>query len=228
MTIERLGLSAEDSELLASRSFSRSEIAAAFGVPASKVGDLTRLSNGNHEQQSLDFVQSSISPLLKRIEIEFRRKLLPPAPNGKPNTSFILFDLRQRLRGDFASTMTGYATGRQWGFYSINDVRRELGENPVGPAGDVYLYPTNMGNSEQLLNQADTEPITQQPVEGDTERQYKRLYRDAVGRLAARSADSHSNRLVSRCLLNDFEAGPILKQDGCKMCGLSWACPQTV
>ena len=54
MTIEKLGLSAEDSELLASRSFSRSEIAAAFRVPASMVGDLTRLSNSNHEQQSLD------------------------------------------------------------------------------------------------------------------------------------------------------------------------------
>jgi hypothetical protein len=189
LTVETLGLSAEDSELLASRSFSRSEIAAAFRVPASMVGDLTRLSNSNHEQQSLDMVQTALIPLLKRIEIEFRRKLLPPAPNGKPNTSFIMFDLRERLRGDFASTMQGYATGRQWRFYSTNDVRRELGENPVGPAGDVYLYPTNMGNSEQLLKQVDTEPITQQQVEGDAaSRQYLRLYRDAVGRLAARSA----------------------------------------
>jgi HK97 family phage portal protein len=45
LKIETLGLSSEDSELLASRSFSRSEIAAAFRVPASMVGDLTRLSN---------------------------------------------------------------------------------------------------------------------------------------------------------------------------------------
>jgi HK97 family phage portal protein len=189
LTVEKLGLSAEDSELLASRAFSRSEIAAAFGVPASKIGDLTRLSNGNHEQQSLDFVQSSISPLLKRIEIEFRRKLLPLAQNGKPNTSFIAFDLRDRLRGDFASTMTGYATGRQWGFYSINDVRKELGENPIGPQGDVYLYPTNMGNSEQLLHQADTEPITQQPAPDSAMRQYLPLFRDSVGRLATRATD---------------------------------------
>ena len=112
LTIETLGLSAEDSELLASRSFSRSEIAAAFRVPASMVGDLTRLSNSNHEQQSLSFVTDSLSPLLKRIEIEFRRKLLPPAPNGKPNTSFIQFDIRERLKSDFASTMQGLC-GRQ-------------------------------------------------------------------------------------------------------------------
>jgi HK97 family phage portal protein len=50
LKIQTLGLSAEDSELLASRSFSRSEIAAAFRVPASMAGDLTRLSNSNHEQ----------------------------------------------------------------------------------------------------------------------------------------------------------------------------------
>jgi HK97 family phage portal protein len=116
MKVETLGLSAEDSELLASRSFSRCEIAAAFRVPASMVGDMTRLSNSNHEQQALSFVQDSLTPILKRIEIEFRRKLLPPSPIGKPNTSFIQFDLRERLRGDFASTMNGYATGKQWGF----------------------------------------------------------------------------------------------------------------
>lgn len=211
LKVERLGLSAEDSELLASRSFSRAEIAAAFRVPASMVGDLTRLSNSNHEQQALSFVQDSLTPILKRIEIEFRRKLLPPAPNGKPNTSFILFDLRERLRGDFASTMTGYATGKQWGFYSTNDVRKELGENPIGPEGDVYWYPTNMANSAQLLNQANTEPITQQPIakttaEHSSERSlpavvpspFTRLYRDAVGRLAARPAHTRDLSTVSK------------------------------
>ena len=191
LTVEKLGLSAEDSELLASRSFSRSEIAAAFRVPASMVGDLTRLSNSNHEQQSLDMVQTALIPLLKRIEIEFRRKLLPPSPIGKPNTSFIQFDLRERLRGDFQSTMAGYATGKQWGFYSTNDVRKELGENPIGPVGDVYWTPVNMQNSELLLDteSIQDQPIGQQPVEGDTGRQYLRLYRDAMGRLAARSPD---------------------------------------
>lgn len=161
MTIEKLGLSAEDSELLASRSFSRSEIAAAFRVPASMVGDLTRLSNSNHEQQSLSFVQDSLTPILKRIEVEFRRKLLPPAANGKPNTSFIQFDLRERLRGDFASVMSGYAVGKQNGFYSTNDIRKELGENPIGPIGDVYWAPVNMQNAELTLT---TESIQDQPL----------------------------------------------------------------
>ena len=206
MTIQKLGMSAEDSELLASRVFSRAEIAAAMGVPPSMCGDLTRLSNSNHEEQSLSFVQDSLTPLIKRIQIEFKRKLLPRAPNGKPNSSYISFDLRERLRSDFETTMTGYASGKQWGFYSTNDIRRELGENPIGPEGDVYWYPTNMGNSAQLLNQADTEPITQQPLGADAARNtlgssvslYNRLYRDAVGRLAARTADKRDLSTVTK------------------------------
>jgi hypothetical protein len=201
LKIETLGLSSEDSELLASRSFSRSEIAAAFRVPASMVGDLTRLSNSNHEQQSLSFVQDSLTPILKRIEIEFRRKLLPPAANGKPNASFILFDLRERLRGDFASTMQGYAVGKQNGFYNTNMILRELGENPIGPVGDVFWAPVAMQNAELMLT---TESIQDQAVGAvptvpdDVSRHYLRLYRDAVGRLAARAVDKRDLATVTQ------------------------------
>jgi HK97 family phage portal protein len=204
LKIQMLGMSAEDSELLSSRQFSRAEIAAAFRIPPQMVGDLTRQSNNSSEQAALSFVQDTLTPILQRVQIAFRRRLLPPAPNGKPNTSFIEFDLRERLRGDFASTMTGYATGKQWGFYSTNDVRKELGENPIGPEGDVYWYPTNMGNSAQLLNQANTEPITQQPIETEAARNtlgtatahYIRLYRDAVGRLSARPVEKRDAATV--------------------------------
>jgi HK97 family phage portal protein len=196
MGVTPLGLSNDDQELLASMSFTRSQIAAAFRVPSSMVGDMTRLSNSNHEQQSLSFVQDTLTPILKRIEIEFRRKLLPPASNGKPNTSFILFDLRERLRGDFASTMAGYATGKLNGFYSTNDIRRELGENPIGPQGDIYYAPLNMVNSLQTIDPEPTQPAVVVPdaavralATSATSTHLLSLYRDAVGRLAARTVD---------------------------------------
>jgi hypothetical protein len=97
--------------------------------------------------------------------------------------------------------MNGYATGKQWGFYSTNDVRRELGENPIGPVGDVYWTPVNMQTSELLL---DTESIQDQPIgtpppaPNDVARQYLRLYRDAVGRLASRSADKRDLATVTQ------------------------------
>jgi hypothetical protein len=70
-------------------------------------------------------------------------------------------------------------------------ILRELGENPIGAEGDVFWAPSNMQNSKLLLDteSIQDQPIGQQLVEGDTGRQYLRLYRDAVGRLAARSVD---------------------------------------
>jgi len=190
MGVETLGLSNDDQELLASRAFSRQEIAAAFRVPPNMVGDMTRLSNSNHEQQSLSFVTDSLTPILKRIEVEFKRKLLPPAPNGKPNTTVIMFDLRERLRGDFQSTMNAFGTGRQWGFYSVNDVRRELGEDTIGPEGDVYLTPVNMVNSDKTLETppVQTQPVDNNPVQDQPIRtaHFLSITRDAVGRVCKR------------------------------------------
>jgi hypothetical protein len=40
--------------------------------------------------------------------------------------------------------MAGYAQGRQWGWWSVNDIRRLENLNGIGPEGDVYLQPLNM------------------------------------------------------------------------------------
>ena len=48
------------------------------------------------------------------------------------------------LRGDFAGRMQGYSLARQWGWLSVNDIRRLENLNGIGPEGDVYLQPLNM------------------------------------------------------------------------------------
>ncbi len=54
------------------------------------------------------------------------------------------FDTRELTRGDFASQMKAFATGKQWGFFNTNYILRALGENPVeGPAGEAYWMPVN-------------------------------------------------------------------------------------
>lgn len=159
-TYQQIGLSPEDSQFLSTRQFQRAEIAAMFRLDPHFVGDTSRLSNSNHEQASLSFVTDTLRPYLSRIEAECKRKLLPK--KGRNSGRFQLeFDVRERLRGDFQTTMAGFAIGRQWGWYSGNDVLRELGDNPRGPELDVYLVPVNMQNSKLLLN---TEPTLDQPV----------------------------------------------------------------
>lgn len=45
------------------------------------------------------------------------------------------------LRGDYASRMTGYATGRQNGWLSSNDIREleNMNRIPIDEGGDLYL-----------------------------------------------------------------------------------------
>lgn len=150
-----LSLSMEDLEFLKTRQFQRAQIAGAFGIPPHMIGDTTRQSNTNSEQEALTLVQFTLRPYLTKIENEIQRVLLPTV-GRKANKFFVQFDVRDLLRGDFKTTMEGLALGRQWGFYNANKILEELGENPIGPIGDVYWVPVNYANAETLL--LDPEP----------------------------------------------------------------------
>jgi HK97 family phage portal protein len=144
-------VSPEESQFLGTQVHARTDAAALFRIPPHMIGDTTRLSNSNHEQQSLEFVTDTLRPYLSRFEVEIRRKLLPRL-GRKAGMYTAEFDVRERLRGDFQTTMMGLALGRQWGFMTANMCLAELDENPVGPQGDVLLYPLNMGNAKALLH----------------------------------------------------------------------------
>lgn len=164
---ETIALSPLDSQFLETRAMQRTEICALYGVPPSMAGDTSRLSNNNHEQMSLSFVTDTLRPIISIIECELNRKLLPQV-GRKAGAFFAAFDLSERLRGDFVTQMKGYALGRQWGWYSSNDIRRKLGENTIkDPQADVYLYPVNMANAAQLPAQASLENIDELPQNSD-------------------------------------------------------------
>jgi HK97 family phage portal protein len=193
--LTQLALSPEDSQFLQTKQFSRTDVAALFRVPPNMIGDTSHLSNNNHEQMSMSFVTDTLRPYLVRIEKEIQRKLF-----NEDSDLFAEFDVSERLRGDFATTMQGFATGKQWGFYSTNIVLEKLGENPIGPEGDIYWAPVNMQNAARML---DTESLQDQPIGGPeptsepTPAQrsmfdayipaFNGLFNDAVGRITTRS-----------------------------------------
>ena len=59
---------------------------------------------------------------------------------------FIKFNVDGLLRGDYASRMSGYATARQNGWMSANDIREleNLDRIPSKDGGDLYLINGNM------------------------------------------------------------------------------------
>ena len=107
------------------------------------VGDLEKSSFSNIEQQSLEFVKYTLEPWLVRWEQSMVRSLLTPSEKRE---YFIKFNVDGLLRGDYASRMSGYATARQNGWMSANDIRglENLDRIPAEEGGDLYLINGNM------------------------------------------------------------------------------------
>ena len=142
MSLDTLSMSNEDLQLLETRKFTRSEIAALFRVPAHMIGDMERSTFSNIEHQSIEFVQHCIRPWAVRFEQVMHATLLSDTPQQK-RSYFFEFQIDGLLRGDIQSRYQAYQVGRQAGFLSINDIRRLENLDPV-EGGDDYLEPLNM------------------------------------------------------------------------------------
>jgi len=133
-----IGISPEQAQFLETRKFQINEIARIFRVPPHMLADLEKSSFSNIEQQSLEFVKYTLDPWIVRWEQSMCRVLL--SESEKPGY-FIKFNLEGLLRGDYASRMSGYATARQNGWMSANDIREleNLDRISEEEGGDLYL-----------------------------------------------------------------------------------------
>lgn len=138
-----ISISPEQAQFLETRKFQINEIARIFRVPPHMVGDLDKSSFSNIEQQSLEFVKYTLDPWVVRWEQSIQRTLLTPA---EKKSYFVKFNVEGLLRGDYQSRMTGYATARQNGWMSANDIREleNLDRIPAEEGGDLYLVNGNM------------------------------------------------------------------------------------
>ena len=138
-----ISISPNEAQFLETRKFQIDEIARIFRVPPHMVGDLDKSSFSNIEQQSLEFVKYTLDPWVVRWEQSLTRSLLS---TDEKKRFFVKFTLEGLLRGDYASRMSGYATARQNGWMSANDIREleNLDRIPAELGGDLYLINGNM------------------------------------------------------------------------------------
>lgn len=148
MKWHQVGLSNEDAQYLETRKFERSDIAAIFGVPPHKVGDLERATFSNIEQQSLEWVRDSLRPWLVRWEQALLRDVLPEGTNEL----FVEHLVEGLLRGDSTARKEFYSSMLNWGVLNPNEVRERENLNPR-PGGDRYFAPGNV-----IVQQADGTP----------------------------------------------------------------------
>jgi HK97 family phage portal protein len=194
-SFQSLGLTPEESQFLATRSFQRADIASMWRISPHLVGDTSRLSGTNSEQLMLQFLVIALAPYLRKLEAEFNRKLCPTV-GRKAGKYYTSFDPSGLLRTDLKSQNEAYQAGRVGGWYTANDVLRKLGENPGGPECDVTITAVNYQNSKRLL---DTESLQDQPIDaalptpaersmlGEFTRGYIHIYSDSFGRLLVRN-----------------------------------------
>ena len=135
-----ISISPNEAQFLETRKFQINEIARIFRVPPHMVGDLEKSSFSNIEQQSLEFVKYTLNPWVCRWEQALQRALLDDDEKGK---YFFRFNVEGLLRGDYQSRMNGYATARQNGWMSANELEN-LDRIPAELGGDLYLVNGNM------------------------------------------------------------------------------------
>ncbi len=138
-----ISIAPEQAQFLETRKFQINEIARIFRVPPHMVGDLEKSSFSNIEQQSLEFVKYTLDPWVVRWEQSIQRTLLTA---DEKKRYFVKFNLEGLLRGDYQSRMNGYATARQNGWMSANDIREleNLDRIPSEEGGDLFLINGNM------------------------------------------------------------------------------------
>lgn len=161
-----ISISPNEAQFLETRKFQINEIARIFRVPPHMVGDLEKSSFSNIEQQSLEFVKYTLEPWIIRWEQSIMRTLL--LPNEK-SEYFVKFNVDGLLRGDYESRMNGYATARQNGWMSANDIREleNLDLIPAEEGGDLYLINgamTKLCDAGIFANKTDTKEDNDEKV----------------------------------------------------------------
>tara|TARA_B100002019_G_scaffold111531_1_gene95966 strand:- start:20477 stop:22021 length:1545 start_codon:yes stop_codon:yes gene_type:complete len=130
-----IALSHQETQMLESRKYTRSQIAGLFRVPAHLINDLDKATFSNIVEQDLGFVKHTLRPYLTNWEQKLRMTLLN---DTEKQIYYFKHETDDLLRGDLKSRMEAYAQGIQNGIFSPNDARRREDE-PTYEGGDTYF-----------------------------------------------------------------------------------------
>jgi HK97 family phage portal protein len=152
MAYKPLGIAPEAAQFLQTRQFSIQDVARWFNLPPHMLGDLSRSTFSNMEQQDISFVKYTLRPILRRQEIELEQKLLLPKEQGKIR---IRYNLDALLRGDLASVTNHIKEMVQIGVLNPDEGRGLINRNPR-PGGSEFYTPANIVGNANINNDAPT------------------------------------------------------------------------
>lgn len=139
------------SDTISSEKVTRTRVANVFNVPISFLNE-TGGGFSNNEQMMIQFVQMTITPILRQYEQEFNRKLL--TPEERKVGFYYKFNVNSLLRGDTAARTAFYQMMLRTAGMTPNEVRALEDLPPVsGKASELFisgdLYPINLDVSQR-------------------------------------------------------------------------------
>lgn len=163
MTFLPISLTPQDSRFIESQKLGIADVARIYRVPLHMIGELDRATFSNIEQQSIEFVQHTLRPLVKAWEQELNRKLFRPSEQGE---YFVRFNLNALMRGDMKARADFYARLFNMRAISPNEIRQMEGMNAYEGGGEYYLQ-INMSNNPDP--QGDANGVGETDTNGEAE-----------------------------------------------------------
>jgi len=144
-----ISINPKDSQLLESRQFNVIEICRFFNVPpALAYSETGKFSTA--EQQSIDFLNNSLTPLIEKIESEMYRKLF--LRSEWPFTE-LKFDVENIMRLDATTRADYYTKLHQVGGFTTNEIREKLNSAFPVKGGNRAFIAVNLQPTDALISE---------------------------------------------------------------------------
>ena len=171
MTATNFSASKVDPQLLDVERITRNRVATVYNLPPHMLGDYSDTSFSTAEQQMMEFLQLTITPIIQQWEEEMNRKML--TPQDYADGYRYRFDTTALTRADTATTANMHQMAIRGGWRKPNEVRESLGlpPDPMGnelmSSRDLIPLRIAMEHPELLLGTGGAPAETEAPNGGD-------------------------------------------------------------
>jgi HK97 family phage portal protein len=131
----------QKAELLGLRQFQIAEASRILRIPPHMLGDLTRGTFSNNEQQAIEFVQNHVRPWTVRWEQRCNKQLFGRKEKGR---LYVKANMNALARGDMQARFTAYQVGIASRVVTPNECRENEDLNPGPPDLDQFQVSPNL------------------------------------------------------------------------------------
>lgn len=148
---------AQKSQLIEARAFQVREVARYFGIPTALLAETeswTAIS-----ELYLAAYRNAIRPWAERFDAEATRKLFPERQPWRE----VQHDLTHLVMGSFKDQVAALDQAVAGGLKTRNEARAILGDNTIGPDGDVLVVNSTAKTLEDVLDPPEPAPVAAPP-----------------------------------------------------------------